>query len=252
MMFVEEKVCVKYIGMLTLADYLNKHIFRKIPLRRSYLDIRDMMNSLGLTDNQSTFDALFLLCELIVGIYEQGKAEIVKYYAAIEPINTLVENINFILGKTNHKLIKNSNGDRIIIEDNKTATQAAGLVEDPSTAFKILEYNHYALKGDVHKKKAILLAIGNYVEPILQDKVFKKSAYKQLADDAGFLLNNFHIRHNNKDGKTKNKYLDTTEDNENELEQWYDKTYNTLLMLIIAKEQICISKELKEIKAQYF
>ena len=56
-------------------------------------------------------------------------------------------------------------------------------------------------------------------------------------------------RHNNKEGKNKQDYIASIDDAV--LETWYDKAYNTLLMVIIANEQIDIQLELAQIKRDY-
>jgi N-acetylglucosamine-6-phosphate deacetylase len=78
--------------------------------------------------------------------------------------------------------------------------------------------------------------------------VLKKNDYAKLENDAGFLLNNFQIRHENKTGANQNIYIAEI-DNSN-LEDWYDKAYNTLLMVIIANDQIEVSKKIKELKQE--
>ena len=71
-----------------------------------------------------------------------------------------------------------------------------------------------------------------------------------MFSDAGFLLNNFHIRHNNKDdGNHRQEYTAGLSDEH--LEVWYDKTYITLLMVIHASERDDISQSIKDIKISH-
>ena len=109
-----------------------------------------------------------------------------------------------------------------------------------------MEYNRFSLKGDLEEKKVILKALGDVVEPILKSNEWKGCAYKQIGDDTRFLLNNFNIRHNNMDGTNKKEYLSTI--TPEELERWYDKTYDCLLAVIILNEQIQSSAEIKTVK----
>lgn len=61
------------------------------------------------------------------------------------------------------------------------------------------------LKGDIDKKKEILLQLANKYEGM---KSNIKGLNRKLDDDIGFMLNNINIRHNNKSGKSKkNMYL---------------------------------------------
>jgi hypothetical protein len=61
-----------------------------------------------------------------------------------------------------------------------------------------------------------------------------------------YLLNNFDIRHNNRTGKSKKDFI--TNMAEDDLEKWYDKTYNSVLSVIIQKEQKEIDKEVADFK----
>ena len=134
-------------------------------------------------------------------------------------------------------------GYYIIIEKNPAVSEAIEHIKDENVSNKIIEYNRYLLKGKRTKKRSILNEISNYVEPILKDRTFPDTT---LQSDAGFLINNFHIRHNNLEGPKKQDY--TASLNPKQLEEWYDKTYTTLLMLIIANEQRHIQNELKELR----
>lgn len=162
---------------------------------------------------------------------------------------TIFDNINYILEHTNHEWKKASDGNFIIVEKNKTATMAAQLVDDSTVAFELIEYNHFALKGRLAEKKAILVSIAGYIEPILNSKTLSAAGYKQLESNVGFVFNNFHIRHNNKEGAKANDYMAKISDKD--LEEWYDKAYELALSVIIINDYLSIGKELDAVKAKY-
>ena len=153
--------------------------------------------------------------------------------------------------QTNHELKRSPkyNNNYIIVEKNKATTLAAEIVEDDETAYDLIEYNHYALKGDLETKKKILATLGTYIEPILLSKVLSNNGYGKLESNAGFMLNNFHIRHNNKEGTKANDYIVAI--NDDDLETLYDKTYDAILSVIIINEHIPVSKEIKSLKETY-
>ena len=126
---------------------------------------------------------------------------------------------------------------------------AAQLVTDPVVAFDLIEYNHFTIKGHLAEKKAILVSIAGYIEPILNSKTLSSAGYKQLESDAGFVFNNFHIRHNNKEGSKANDYIATISNNE--LEEWYDKAYELALSVIIINDYLSIGNDIAEIKPKY-
>ena len=48
------------------------------------------------------------------------------------------------------------------------------------------------------------------------------------------MLNNVHIRHNNKSGKNKKEFVANMSDED--LENWYDETYQLLLFCVLIKD----------------
>jgi hypothetical protein len=128
-------------------------------------------------------------------------------------------------------------------------TQAVELITDNVVAIDMIEYNRFSMKGNLAGKKKALMSIANYIEPILRAKTLQNGGHKQLESDMGFLLNNFHVRHNNKTGAKAQDYIVSMSDSE--LETWYDKIYNTELAVIIMSEQIAITSELQELKQKY-
>ncbi len=51
----------------------------------------------------------------------------------------------------------------ILVERDSAAFAVADIVEE-ELAFKVIEYNHYLLKGDLDKKRNILKALADKVE----------------------------------------------------------------------------------------
>lgn len=73
-----------------------------------------------------------------------------------------------------------------------------------------------------------------------------KSLNSKLDDDIGFLLNNAHIRHNNKSGKNKKGYISKMR--KDTMEKWYDETYQMLLLAFLLNEQLNRSKKISQLK----
>ena len=120
---------------------------------------------------------------------------------------------------------------------------AVAEIVDENTACKVIEYNHYLLKGDINKKKEILLQLANKYEGI---KSNIKRLNGKLDDDIGFMLNNINIRHNNKSGKSKKEYVSKMR--KDTMEKWYDETYQMLLLAFLLTEQPSRSKKISQLK----
>lgn len=235
-------------GSYAMAYWIDKYIFRDFSFRGSFASLKDMMDEFGIQERSAVdVDKLLLFCELLAAVLPQYGAGYDESLA--KQRKTIFENIDYILERTNHEMIKDPNGHLIIVEKNKAATLAAQLVDDEVVAFELIEYNHFALKGDLEGKKKLLFSLAAYIEPILKSKVLQKSGYKQLESDAGFLFNNFHIRHNNKVGAKAQDYITTVKDAE--LEEWYDKAYEVALSVIIINDYLIIGQDIVDIKSKH-
>lgn len=232
----------------SIAKWVNDAIFRNLKFRGSFSSLAEMMDEFGITERAAVdINKLLLFCELVAAVLPQQGVAYDEYLAKQK--KTIFENIDYILERTNHEWKKAPNGSFIIVEKNKTATMAAQLVTNTTVAFDLIEYNHFAIKGHLAEKKVILVSIAGYIEPILNSKTLSSAGYKQLESDAGFVFNNFHIRHNNKEGSKANDYIATISNNE--LEEWYDKAYELALSVIIINDYLSIGNDIAEIKPKY-
>ena len=235
----------KYLRPLSM--YIDEYYFRELPFRGSFTCIKNMMDTLQLNYITGDMDHLLLFCEFLIAMLPEDKAAENHYVA--KQRKTIMGNINYILECTNHEIRVDSSGNSIIVEKNKAATLATQLVDDEVVAFELIEYNHFALKGDLEGKKKLLFSIAAYIEPILKSKILQQNGYRQLESDAGFLFNNFHIRHNNKVGAKAQDYITTVSDSD--LDEWYDKAYEVALSVIIINDYLSIGKDITDIKTKY-
>lgn len=231
----------------TLLELIDEEYFRRLSFRGSFTSLSKLMDEFGIRSRYTTdIDVLLLFCELIYAVIPW---DVPFLTPTLRQVETIAHNINYILEQTNHEFREDSEGRKIIVEKNKAATLAAELVDNNTVAFELIEYNHFALKGDLEGKRKLLVSIAAYIEPILRDHTLQKNGYKQLESDAGFLFNNFHIRHNNKVGNTAKEYI--TSISGNELEEWYDKAYEVALSVIIINDYLSINQEISDVKTKY-
>lgn len=235
--------------------YINNECFRYFPDRGRYLSLEEMKKAIdnyAFTQKIDALDHFLLYCEFLKFVIEQNlqinggmSFAHTMFDAQMELIDEQMERV---LGDSNHEWLQRKDGSFIVVDKNPIAINAAGIVPDDNASIKIMEYNHFSLKGDIDGKKAILKELGDIIEPILDSKEWKGSAYTKLGSDAGFLLNNFNIRHNNVEGANKKEYISKL--SSEELERWYDKTYDCILAVITMNEQIKINAEIKKVKEQ--
>jgi hypothetical protein len=168
-----------------------------------------------------------------------------EMYHATSDYYLLKENcISFIehFGYTN----KYSDDDEIeIIIENDAAAISVAETTPLEISKKIIEYNHFILKGNILMKRDILTFIGNGIEP-------KRKRLEQInlsiSDNLFFMLNNMNLRHNNIDKSSKyyNEYF--AQMSKEQIEYWYDETYQLELLSLLLLANIERQKNIEELK----
>ncbi len=163
-----------------------------------------------------------------------------------EEISETIKNINYVLEKLGYEFKHFEEEEKVIIvQKNKYATSVAEFVND-DLARDIFEYNRFNMKGELSEKRKIILEIAREYEGF-ENEIKNKN--KELGTDLGFLLNKFHLRHNNQKDVVKDEHCKKFFDlNEEEQEKWYDYTYDLLLLAFLEKDASKIHEELSEFK----
>ena len=110
----------------------------------------------------------------------------------------------------------------------------------PEISYKVLEYNHYTMKGDIARKKETVRILADQLEPKRADLT---AINKELASNVFFMFNNMNIRHNNSTEGDKNYREVVAKMTQDELENWYDETYQLCLLAIFGIGQCGKNKE---------
>lgn len=132
----------------------------------------------------------------------------------------------------------------IVIEDKPEVTAVAEIVKK-EISYKVLRYNHYMLKGDLQAKKEILLALGADLEP-KRGKI--RELDKDLEDGIFYILNNLHLRHNNKTEGDRNYKQAVAEMDDGTLEHWCDELYQMMLLAYLELDQVERNAQVKALK----
>lgn len=133
--------------------------------------------------------------------------------------------------------------ERVILVEKNAAMTAVAETIDPKIAYAVIEYNHHLLKGDIAEKQRILKILADKFEPIRGEL---KRINKELESNTGYLLNKMNIRHNNIEGKNTIEYVRSL--SEKELEEWYDETYQMLLLCFLEHENIERNRKISKLK----
>ena len=124
-------------------------------------------------------------------------------------------------------------GYTIFVEKDAAAISVSEILPS-DLSYKVIEYNHHSMKGDIDGKKAILKLMADQLEPRGKelnhiDGQFKKDLFNAF--------NNMNIRHNNTDQKDSGNYRKyVAEMDKAELEKWYDEIYQMCLLAFMRLE----------------
>lgn len=214
--------------------------FKSYRNRKHFLTLEELINDLLLNSRKlSIKERYFLIAEMYLDLLSSlhmtggsGLDKQARYF---------LEQVKIVSSSIGYKLIR-SNNRLIIVEDNAFANEAAQAVSefaDVKEALSILEYNHFSNKGNIDRKKEILIKIASLLEPWRDDlnnniefkNVLKlKNNNKVLALEKLFrMFNELNIRHNNEDQML-------TGLSDREIESWYDKIYTMSLFVILGKD----------------
>lgn len=232
---------------ITIKKLLDEN-FHTCSCRSSFLTIDDMLKSLEIDEKAHYFaswETLFTYCEILRNVIDQSFPSIIRDDESNDFVKMILDNMRIILEKTNHEWAKIKEG-YVIVDKNLATTEAIECLEekDAELALKMIEYNRVLLKGNLQRKREILVALADYTEPMNND--FKGTQYTALYSDSKFLVNAIDIRHNNsgKGDLPEKAKLWTPQ----EKEDWYDKTYQVLLTVILARKHMDVSKEIQDLK----
>ena len=118
----------------------------------------------------------------------------------------------------------------------------------PEISYKVLEYNHYTMKGDIARKRETLRILADKLEP---RRIELAAINKELANNVFFMFNNMNIRHNNCAEGDKNYKKVVAKMSQDELESWYDETYQLCLLAFLELDNVERTKKVAELKASF-
>ena len=101
------------------------------------------------------------------------------------------------------------------------------------------------MKGDLERKKSILLSLADKLEP---QRGKLKQINSSLESDLFYLLNSANVRHNNNDPNGKNYIAIVASMDNDTIEKWYDDIYQMCLLAFLELDNIERKERVKELK----
>lgn len=242
----------EFFRMDSVENVIDEYIIKDWKYNVRCLKLEDLEKKLEITKSNLFMsgyseEKCLIYFELIYNLVQEVKRKYIdtdengRIVLKEENLFKIIDNIENIVDELGYEIQK-SNDIYQIIEKDIIATAVAEKNADISE--KVISYRRFSLKGDIEAKKEIILKLAEKMEP-LRSK-FKSTSYNVLMDDVQMLLNNLNLRHNNLDGVHKKDYVISMKTNE--LEKWYDRTYDMILGIIMLNDYLDSKENLKELK----
>lgn len=152
----------------------------------------------------------------------------IKYYTGLETVFCeLINTLEKRMGLTTREY-----KDRVIIyPKNAPLEKVVDLCDDEDVQWELIRYVREDLTLSEKRKTLAYLATNLYIE---EDSKEKDEHIKELIKKAGNILNNLHIRHNNKTGKWENEALKDLK--KADAISLCDMVYNEMLTIVLLRE----------------
>ncbi|WP_337484141.1 hypothetical protein [Porcipelethomonas sp.] len=243
------------IKYYSLEDFFDTFMFKTWKARGTCISCEDMRETLNLDEivdsNDPSFEDTISFCEYVANLIKlHDNAELkegVHFYNSSVTV-AIITNLNSIMDWLNQEMVFFEKEERVLITEKNAAVSAVAECVDEKLAYQIVKYNHYTLKGNISKKKEILLKLGSVLEPKRKQLSTLNS---QLETNIFFMLNNLDLRHNNRSKKDKNYKEYVAKMRKNKLEVWYDELYQMMLLAILELEQIERNQKINELKTHF-
>ena len=157
----------------------------------------------------------------------------------------IMQQINTVIAAIGYMPV-NQDGFTVFVEQSQSAIAVAEIIKDKDLSYKTIYYNHHSMKGDINGKKEILLKYASCLES--KSKLLH-SINSSLKDDLFYLFNNLNIRHNNIDNEDNKYYIKyVSEMPLDQVEKWYDETYQMCLLAFLEIEHFERKKKFEALK----
>lgn len=234
----EEAIEEGYTGY-TLEDFIDQYCLADWKNRNRCISCEEMRNRLNISSfhikHQLQGNQILIYLEYIANLVQlcntyisnDSDYDVTQSYVYLQ--NNLIE----VIHDLNYETMVFEEEEKVLLVEKNAATSAVVEIVEPELAFEIIEYNHFLLKGDIDKKQKILKVMADKFEPLRSEL---KKVNKDLESNTGYLLNKINIRHNNIEGKNAIPYVQNL--SKEELEEWYDETYQMLLLCMLEYDNI--------------
>lgn len=248
--FYLQKIQDMYGNCYSLKEHCAMN-FINIPFRGTCLSLDDFDDFYDIHFEKvpSNFDLnyLILFCEYTYNLVLYLNCNMQLLYTGVNsPQQIYLQQIIKVIEIIGYMTVP-KDGITIMVPKSQEAIAVSEIVS-PTLSYKVIEYNHHALQGNIEAKKAILLLLANQLEPKRNQL---KNVNRLLETNIFFLYNSVNIRHNNCDINS-NSYKEYTANmSKKNLEIWYDEIYQLSLLAFLELDNIERINRIEELKRHY-
>lgn len=227
----------------SIADLISSN-FECIYFRGTCLSLEDFDEQYGFNfveqPQNFNIDYLVSFCEYVYNLvavfqdrffFDEGSR---MFY--LHHIHRVIEAIGYMQSE--------ENGFIIFVEKNQAAISVSEITPK-EISYKVISYNHHSYKGDLESKRTTLVKLAFFLEP---KETVLANTDNQFKSDLFYLLNNLGLRHNNLDPEGKKYKAFVASMDKEELEHWYDETYQMCLLAFLKIEHIERKRAINELK----
>lgn len=238
-LFFDENYFSLGLAEMSLYDIVKGYLFDDWKYRGTCIDIKEYLERVeavlpvkGEID-ESTIVNLLEVLENFIKLYNDNGDELnetysIQYYTELETVfYSLVETLEKRMG-----LSKRTYKDRVVLYPKNAPLDAVlNSLQDEDVQWELIRYAREDMTLAEKRKSLAYLATNLYIE---DDKKETDTTIKAIIEKAGNILNNLHIRHNNKTGKWENLALkDITT---REAVMLCDMVFNEMLTIVLLRE----------------
>lgn len=225
--------------------------FINIPFRGTCLSLDDFdeFYDIHFEKVPSNFDLnyLILFCEYTYNLVLYLNCNMQLIYTGVNsPQQIYLQQIIKVIEKIGYMTVQ-KDCITIMVPKSQEAIAVSEIVS-PTLSYKVIEYNHHALQGNIEAKKSVILLLADQLE---SKREALRNVSKTLESNIFFLYNSMNIRHNNCDSASKNYKEHTANMSKKELESWYDEIYQLSLLAFLELDNIERSKRIETLKQNY-
>ena len=175
-MFCLQKLADGTGNSVTLRDSCAAN-FIILPFRGTCVSLDDFDDFYGYSFEKipAHFNLEYLIsfCEYSynLAIYNQGIGYGMPLFGLSQPMQFYVQQVMKVIDTVGY-MANSQDGITDFVPKDQAAISVAEIV-DPTLSYRIIEYNHYSMKGDLERKKAVLVALADKLEP-------KRAKLKQI------------------------------------------------------------------------